>query len=64
MSIPAGIIGNPQLAAVIALVYMSPQFSRSAYLDGPHDPEVTKGHFRTMKLPIIRSKTPKNIGDL
>jgi hypothetical protein len=64
MSIPAGIIGDFQLTTVIALIDMPPKFSRPANLDGPHDPQMTKGHLRTMKLPIIRPKSPKNIGHL
>jgi hypothetical protein len=49
---------------MIALIDMPPQLSRPAYLDGPHDPQVPKGHLRTMKRPIGRPKRPKNIGDL
>jgi hypothetical protein len=64
MSIPAGVIGNPLLPTMIALIDMPPQFSRPANLDGPHDPPVTKRHLRTMERPIIRPKSPKNIGDL
>jgi hypothetical protein len=64
MSIPAGVIGDPLLPTVIALIYMTPQLNRSANLDGSHDPQLTKGHLRTMEFPIIRPKRPKNIGDL
>jgi hypothetical protein len=49
---------------MIALINMTPQLSRSTYLDSPHDPQVPQGHLRTMKLPIGRPKRPKNIGDL
>jgi hypothetical protein len=64
MTIPAGVIRDPPLATLIALIKMTPQLSRSANLDGPHDPQVTKGYLRTMKVPIRRPKRPKNIGDL
>jgi hypothetical protein len=64
MSIPAGVIGDPLLPTVIALIDMTPQLNRSANLHGPHDPQMPKGHFRTMDLPIIRPQRPKNIGDL
>jgi hypothetical protein len=64
MSIPARVVGDPLLPTVIALIDMTPQLSRSANLDGPHDPQVTKGYLRTMKVPIRRPKRPKNIGDL
>jgi hypothetical protein len=64
MSIPAGVIGDPLLTTVIALFNMASQFSRPANLNGPHDPQVPKGHLKTMKLPIGRPKRPKNIGDL
>jgi hypothetical protein len=49
---------------MIALIDMTPQLRRSAYLDGPHDPQMPQGHLRTMKLPISRPKCPKNIGNL
>jgi hypothetical protein len=64
MSIPAGVIRDPLLATLIALIDMASQLSRSTNLDGPHDPQVTKRHLRTMTFPIIRPKRPKNIGDL
>jgi hypothetical protein len=64
MSIPTGVIGDLPLTAVIALIDMASQLSRTANLNGSHDPQVTKGHLRTMDLPIIRPKCPKNIGDL
>jgi hypothetical protein len=64
MSIPAGVIRDPPLTTVIALIDMAPQLSRPANLNGPHDPQVTKRHLRTMTFPIIRPEHPKNIGDL
>jgi hypothetical protein len=64
MSIPTGVIGDLPLTAVIALIDMASQLSRTANLNGPHDPQVTKGHLQTMKFSIRRPKRPKNIGDL
>jgi len=64
MPIPARVIGDPLLPTMIALINMTPQLSRPAYLDGPHDPQVPQGHLRPMNLPIGRPKRPKNIGDL
>jgi hypothetical protein len=64
MPIPAGVIRDPLLTTAIALIDMAPQLSRPAHLNGPHDPQVTKRHLRTMTFLIIRPKCPKNIGDL
>jgi hypothetical protein len=41
---------------------MTPQFCGTANLDGPHDTEVTKGHFMTVNLSINRPIGPKDIG--
>jgi hypothetical protein len=49
---------------MITLVYMTPQLSRPANLNRPHDPQVPQGHLGTMKLSILWPKRPKNIGDL
>jgi len=49
---------------MITLIDMAPQLSRPANLDGPHDPQVAKGHLGIMNLPIIRPNRPKNIGHL
>jgi hypothetical protein len=49
---------------MIALINMTPQLSRTANLNGPHDSQMPKSHLRTMKFPILRPTRPKNIGDL
>jgi len=62
--ISAGIIGNPQDTALIALVNMATQLCCSAYLDRPHHTLVTNGHLMTMNLSIGRPKSPKDLGYL
>jgi hypothetical protein len=37
MPIPAGVIRDLQMAAVVALIFMAAQDRGSAYLDGTHD---------------------------
>jgi hypothetical protein len=62
MPVSTGIIRNPHRSTLIALIQMTPQFRSTANFDGPHDTEVTKGHFMTVNLSISRSIGPKDIG--
>jgi hypothetical protein len=43
MSIPAGVIRDFQMAAVVALIFMTTQGRGSADLDGAHDPQMIAG---------------------
>jgi hypothetical protein len=43
MPIPAGVIGDLQMAAVIALIFMAAQDRGSADLDGTHDSQRIAG---------------------
>jgi hypothetical protein len=43
MSIPAGVIGDFQMAAVVALIFMASQDGGSADLDGTHDSQRITG---------------------
>src|SRR4030042_4958704 len=43
MSVPAGVIGYFQVAAVVALILMAAKDSGSAYLAGAHNPQMIAG---------------------
>src|SRR5208337_2854341 len=42
MPVPAGVVRYLQMSAVVALVLMTAQGSRSTGLDGTHDPEINE----------------------
>jgi hypothetical protein len=62
MAIAAGVVGDLQLPAMIALIDMSAKLSGSADLDSPHSTVIPQGHL--MGLAIGRSMGPKDIGHL
>jgi hypothetical protein len=43
MPIPAGVIGDLQMAAVVTLIFMASQDRGSADLDGAHDSKLITG---------------------
>jgi len=43
MPIPAGVIGDLQMAAVVALIFMAAKDRGSADLDGAHDSQLIAG---------------------
>jgi hypothetical protein len=64
MSIPAGVVRNPQRPTVITLIDVATQLCLTANLDRPHHTKVANGHLMTMSLSIGRPKGPKDIRDL
>ena len=62
MSVPAGVIGYFQVAAVIALILMAAQGSGSAYLDGAHDPQMIAG--QPMGFSICRAVLTEDVRHL
>jgi len=62
MTVPAGVIRYLDMPTVGALVFMSAQLRSSAYFDGMHCPEVSKG--QAMGLPILRAVVTKDIRHL
>ena len=62
MPIPAGVIGDLQMAAVVALIPMAAQECGSAYLDGAHDPQMIAR--QPMGFSISRAVLTENIRNL
>jgi hypothetical protein len=62
MPIPAGVIGDLQMATMVALIFMATQGCGSAYLNGAHDPQMITG--QPMGFSIGRAMLTEDIRNL
>ena len=63
VTVPAGIVRDPQVTAPVAFLNVASQFSRSAGLDGSHGTMLAQRHVLPAGLPIRLSMGPENVGD-
>ena len=64
MTVAAGVIGDPQGTAVVALIHMTSQLSGSADLNGTHGTQVPEEHFFTVDMPVGCPVGAKQIGSI
>jgi len=57
--VPAGVIGYLYVASTVALVLMPAQGCCPAYLDGTHDPQMTKR--QRVSSPVLRAVLMKDV---
>jgi hypothetical protein len=62
MPVPAGVIGDDQMTAVVALIDMASQQSGSAPLNGLHGPELIVGE--AVGFSVVVSVLTKEVGYL
>ena len=58
MPVPAGVIRYRQMSTVVALVLITTQCSRSAGLDGAHDPQMIAGYEILYRQAHVGGKSP------
>ena len=62
VAVAAGVVRNPLLATLVALIHMTPQSGGSADLDGAHGTMLLARHGSAVGFPVLRAAFPKDIG--